>query len=224
MSCEIQEPIESYPLKLDDLEVGEIFEMYNYTGVYRVVRLPEEYDLGPTRIPLMQEIELSRANGHEPKIIHISQDGDGIHRPIVGEEGKVFFMAGTKPVRTVEPEAMIEAMTEARKSRRRVQWLTDEVVHQTGCTIEEIETCMRAPARMPVVNKRMGDVHRARFQAESERDAALKVIEQWAVERIWTRAKIEDALKALRHAQPADDDAFVLQVLVDKIVQILERH
>jgi len=47
-------------------------------------------------------------------------------------------------------------------------WLRHELVKKTGCTLEEIDECMKAPVHKPVVNRRMGEAMQARFRAEDE--------------------------------------------------------
>ena len=65
-----------YPSTLDDMQVGQRFEMLNYRGAYMRVSLPDEYRLG-------------------------TYHGDGHHLPVVGADGRVFMMSKIKPVRGV---------------------------------------------------------------------------------------------------------------------------
>jgi hypothetical protein len=65
-----------YPSTLDDMQVGQRFEMLNYRGAYMRVSLPDEYRLS-------------------------TRDGDGHHLPVVGADGRVFMMSKIKPVRGV---------------------------------------------------------------------------------------------------------------------------
>ena len=58
-----------YPLRLSDARVGDRFEMLNYKGIHTRVRLPEDYIIGPNRVP------------------------------VLGPDGVVFLMSGSKPIR-----------------------------------------------------------------------------------------------------------------------------
>lgn len=58
-----------YPLRLSDARVGDRFEMPNYKGSYTRVRLPEDYIIGPNRVP------------------------------VLGPDGVVFLVSGSKPIR-----------------------------------------------------------------------------------------------------------------------------
>jgi hypothetical protein len=82
-----------YPSTLNDMRVGQRFEMLNYHGTYMRVRLPDEYRLGTNRTPVTHE--------NIDSAFTVTPDGDGGHIPIVGADGNVLMMAKTKPVRDV---------------------------------------------------------------------------------------------------------------------------
>ena len=82
-----------YPLTLNDIQVGQRFEMLNYRGTYMRVSLPDEYRLGTGRTHITRE--------NIDDAFTVTRDGDGHHIPIVGADGRVFMMSKVKPVRTI---------------------------------------------------------------------------------------------------------------------------
>lgn len=82
-----------YPSTLDDMRVGQRFEMLNYRGTYMRVSLPDEYRLGTGRTPVTRE--------NIDSAFTVTRDGDGHHIPVVGADGRVFLMSKNKLVRGV---------------------------------------------------------------------------------------------------------------------------
>jgi len=80
-----------YPLRLSDARVGDRFEMLNYKGIHTRVRLPEDYIIGPNRVPVTRN--------NIDQAIRVTRDGDGHHIPVLGPDGVVFLMFGSNPIR-----------------------------------------------------------------------------------------------------------------------------
>lgn len=52
--------------------------------------------------------------------------------------------------------------------RRKLSCAEAELIRQTGCTADDVAGIYRLPIPKPVVNARMGESHRLRFEAEDE--------------------------------------------------------
>ncbi len=86
--------------------------------------------------------------------------------------------------------------------RRKLSCVEAELIRQTGCTAEDVAGIYNLPIPKPVVNVRMGQSHRLRFETEDE-NARLRAKLAAAVEALKEIYECASISKAERIAEAA---------------------